>query len=270
MGRLRGFIWLLAGLIVAILAAVIAFVTLNRATVQRAGEVPLPEVQVVVAARTVPVRTLLIGDDVELKDMPVNLVPEGATQEVGQVLGKLTLAELVPGEVILQPRLVDPNLIAGDGRQALVLAQGEVLFALPIDDLMSKAGILKPGDRIDLLFTVEVPVDRQATAAGAIDGGAAATQQEEPATLNVLQNLTIAALVTGAPAGGAQGIAPETQGLLLTVSPQDALVLKYVKDIDGIVDVVVRAPGDDLPADVEPVDVDYLIKRYRIPTETGR
>lgn len=268
MGRLRGFVWLLAGLIVAILAALIAFVTLDRAAVQRAGQVPLPEVQVVVAARTLPVRTLLIGEDVELKDMPVNLVPEGAAQDVGQVLGKITLVELVPGEVILQPRLLDPNVIAPDGRQALVLSEGEVLFALPVNDLMSRAGVLKPGDHIDLLFTIDVPTDRQAAAAGAVGGdGTTGTQEDEPATLNVLQNLVIAALVTGAPA---EGTTPETQGLLLTVNPQDALVLKYVKDIDGIVDVVLRAPGDDLPADAEPVDVDYLIKRYRIPTEVGR
>lgn len=268
MGRFRGFVWLLAGLTVASLAALIAFVTLNRAAIQRAGQTPLPEVPVVVAAHTVPVRTRLSGDDIELKNMPVNLVPEGAAQEREQVLGRLTLAELVPGEVILLPRLTDPNVIAPDGRQALLLAEGEVLFALPVSDLLSRANLLKPGDHIDLLFTIDMPAERQVSAAGAVVGnGATSTQGNEPATLNVLQNLVIAAVVTGA---SDDRTTPQTEGLLLTVSPQEALVLKYVKDIDGIVDVVVRAPGDSLPADVEPVDVDYLIRRYQIPTEIGR
>lgn len=265
MGRLRGVIWLLAGLVVAILAAVVAFVTLNRAATQRADPPKLPEVQVVVATRAVSVRTRLSSEDVEPKSIPVDLVPDGAAQAVGQVLGKITLTELVPGEVILQPRLTDPNVIAPDGRQALVLSEGEVLFALPVSGLISKAGILKPGDHIDLLFTIDVPIGRQYPDAGIGSGESPTTLQEnKPATVNVLRNLVIAAVVADTTTADTTS---ETLGLLLTVSPQDALVLKYVKDIDGIVDIVVRAPNDDLPADVEPVDSDYLIRRYRIPKE---
>jgi pilus assembly protein CpaB len=265
MGRLRGVIWLLAGLVVAILAAVVAFVTLNRAAMQRADQSILPEIQVVVAARAVSVRTRLSSEDVEPKGIPVDLVPDGAAQAVGQVVGKVTLTELVPGEVILQTRLTDPNVIAPDGRQALVLSEGEVLFALPVSGLISKAGILKPGDHIDLLFTIDVPIGIQYPEAGS--GESPTTLQEnKPATVSVLRNLVIAAVVTDTATGENPS---ETQGVLLTVSPQDALVLKYVKDIDGIVDIVVRAPSDDLPTDVEPVDSDYLIRRYRIPKENG-
>ena len=54
------------------------------------------------------------------------------------------------------------------------------------------------------------------------------------------------------------------------MSPQDALVLKYVKDAGGILDIVLRAPGAEQPFDVEPVDVDYILNRYQIPTEVGR
>jgi hypothetical protein len=57
---------------------------------------------------------------------------------------------------------------------------------------------------------------------------------------------------------------------MLAISSQDALVLKYVKDTDGVLDMVLRAPGAEQPAAAEPVDVDYLIRRYRIPTEVGR
>ena len=34
-------------------------------------------------------------------------------------------------------------------------------------------------------------------------------------------------------------------------------------------DIVVRAPGNESPSEAEPVDLEYIINRYRIPT-TGR
>ena len=78
-----------------------------------------------------------------------------------------------------------------------------------------------------------------------------------------MQNVSIAAVVK-ADEGGAPS------ALLLTISPQDALVLKYVKDAGGIVDIVLRAPGVDRPFEVDPVDVDYVLNRYQMPIEIGR
>ena len=47
-------------------------------------------------------------------------------------------------------------------------------------------------------------------------------------------------------------------------------MLKYVKDAGGTLDMVLRAPGAEQPAEADPVDVDYVIKRYKLPTEVGR
>jgi hypothetical protein len=58
--------------------------------------------------------------------------------------------------------------------------------------------------------------------------------------------------------------------LLVTLAPQDALTLKYLIDAGGGIDIVLRAPGVERPFDVAPVDIDYLINRYSIPTGPGR
>jgi len=262
MGRMRGCLWLTAGLLVALLAGVVAYVTLSRATA--AGQAPAegaqpasPTVEVVVAARAVAVRTALTNDDLATKQLPVEAVPEGAVSAIEDALAKITLVDLYPGEVILSQRLVDPNEVTGDGRYALVIAEDQVLMAFPAGDLMSQSNVLKPGDQVDLLFTMNLPTDRGAAAPG---GG---TGEEEPFTFNLMQNVSIAAIVTAGEGGG-------PQALLLTISPQDALVLKYVKDNGGIVDIVLRAPGVDRPFEVEPVDVDYVLNRYQIPIEAGR
>ena len=84
----------------------------------------------------------------------------------------------------------------------------------------------------------------------------------------VLENVTIAQIVRDTTTGGQEG--SNIQALLMTVDPQDALQLKFAKDAGGIVDIVLRAPGVEGPFDTEPVDVDYMINRYRIPTWSGQ
>jgi hypothetical protein len=56
---------------------------------------------------------------------------------------------------------------------------------------------------------------------------------------------------------------------LLTVDPQDALVLKYVTDVGGTMDILLRAPGVEGEFETFPVDLDYLINRYRTTEEAA-
>jgi len=258
MGRLRGFLWLVAGLVVALLAGLIAFITLTRATAKAATSQPESKAQVpvVVAARAVAVRSLLVAEDLALKELPADSVPEGAIQKMEEALGKVTTVDLYAGEALLMQRLVDPDIAPQEGRMALIVADEQVLMAFPADDLMSKAELLKPGDHVDLLFSVNFrPLD---------DSGDSKSQQEEQlSTFSVLQNVTVAAIIQEAkPSGGSQARLPEA--ILLAVSPQDALILKFLKDAGGIPDLVLRAPGVEHTFPTEPVDANYITNRYRI------
>ena len=275
-GRLRGCLWLTAGLIVALLAGFIGFATLSQATAQRSGETAeLPEVTVVVAARAVTVRSPLADADVQLKKVPVDSAPEGAVQQTQDAIGKLTLVDLYPGEILLTQRLADPNVASGDGRLAVVVNGEDVLMAMPAGDLMSSTGVLKPGDHVDILFSLDFSVD-QAPAAVSTTGEAAAGgvvvaagQDERQVTFDSLQNGVVSAIVAAPVTDGATD-RQTPAALLLTVSPQDALVLKYIKDAGGVMDLVVRAPGTEGPFTSEPVDETYLKNRYQVPALTGR
>jgi pilus assembly protein CpaB len=272
---------LVAGLVVALLAGAVAFITLQRATALRAGQETAagPRVPVVVAVRSIEVRSMLTAEDVEIVEVAVDSAPEGAVRDLESAIGKITMVDLYLGEVLLAQRLVDPDIITGDGRLALLVAEDEVLMAFPVHDLMSAVGILKPGDQVDFLFSLDFPPNRgleflaeaedtEEAETGQAQRTQTTTGEEEQATFTLLQNLTVAAIVIGkSPTGGDTG-APEA--ILLTVSPQDALLLKYAKDANGVADIVLRAPGVDRPFATEPVDVDYMINRYGIPTEVGR
>jgi pilus assembly protein CpaB len=257
-------LWLTAGLVVAVLAGAVAFITLQQTSGPAGdGADRGPRVPVVVAVSNVEVRSALTADNVQQRELAVNAVPEGAISDVSEAVGKITLVDLYPGEVILAQRLVDPNIITGDGRFALVVAEDQVLMAVAPTDLMSRMALLKPGDQVDILFSLDFPTrEAVATLPGTIQlpeaivgaGG----EQEEQVTFHLLENLTIAQIV------GEEGAAPSA--LLLTIDPQDALVLKYAVDAGGIQDITLRAPGVEQPWDTEPVDIDFLINRYRIPT----
>jgi pilus assembly protein CpaB len=255
-------LWLTAGVVVAILAGVVAFLVLSRAAGQQPAGMPGAAgrtVPVVVAVQAVPVGTQLTAEMLQVRQIPVESTAEGAVGAIADAAGKVTMVDLYPGEIVLAQRLADPNVISGDGRMALVLSEGQVLMAIPANDLMSKVGVLKAGDHVDLLFSLTFPD----TTAGA-EGG-----EEQLMTFNLLQNVTIAALVAGqtTTGGTAQG---NPEALLLTIDPQDALVLKNVKDAGGTMDIVLRAPGDTGPYETNPVDDDFLINRYKIPTGLGR
>ena len=275
MARMRGFLWLMAGLIMALMAGFVAYQSLSRVTTapeqDESGFGPM--VQVVVAERAVAIRTALSAEDLSVHDVPVASAPEGAARSIDDVVGKLTLVDLYPGEALLLQRLVEPNLSAANGRTSLVMVEDQVLVAVPAQDLMGKIGVLKRGDHVDIHFSLPFPANR--------GPGNAGDNDDEQATFGLLQNLIVADFVGGevaargvteglAGAEGGEASMVNPQAILLTVNAQDSLVLKYLIDAGGTLDLVLRSPGMERPFDTDPVDVDYLIDRYDIPTQVGR
>ncbi|MBK8050322.1 MAG: Flp pilus assembly protein CpaB [Anaerolineales bacterium] len=271
MARLRGFVWLAAGVVLALLAGLVAYTTLSRVTQTPTGPDSSPRITVIAANRNIPLRTVLTLEDVREIELPADVVPEGALRSSDGAVGRLTMNPLYPGEAILEQELVDPNVKSPDGRKALYLLEDEVLMAIPAQDLLSRLGILKAGDHVDLLFTLSFPENRGI-------GASSGEDKDQPATFALLQNVTVVGLAGGVPApnGGDSGSDAETQeasapdAVLLTIAPQDALTLKYAIDAGGTIDIVMRAPGVERPFVTDPVDIDYLVNRYRIPTGSGR
>ncbi|MFQ5937127.1 MAG: hypothetical protein ACE5LB_12050, partial [Acidiferrobacterales bacterium] len=58
------------------------------------------------------------------------------------------------------------------------------------------------------------------------------------------------------------GVSPKA--FLLALDPQDALVLKHIKDIGGIIDIVLRAPTATVRFELSPVMADYLRDRFEL------
>lgn len=259
---------MLAGLMLAGLAGVIAFSTLSQAaaTPQAVTAAVVPQVKVVVAARVVAVRSALTADDLQVKEVPAAAVPEDAVTDTDAALGKITTADLYAGEILVTQRLLDPTTTTADGRLALIMAEDQVLLAIPAQDLMSRIKILKAGDQVDVLFSGLFPTTREA---GTTDSSTTnSTTEGEQMTFTLLENVTVAAITTDDGAVNSAG-SGTTEAVLVTVPPQDALAVKYMIDVGGTIDLVLRAPGANRRFDTSPIDLDYMINRYNLPIAVG-
>ncbi len=255
MKKRSGCIWIGAGAVLALLAGVVAFYAIMQGTsAQVSTPVPeSPKVKVVVASRVMGVRELIQSGDVETRSAPVDIVPESALRSMDEAIGWLTIAPLAPGQMVLSGQLISPTIKGASA--AFVMDKSKVAMAFPADDLMTRNSLLQPGDHVDVLFSLAVEAPDQS--------------KGELVTFNALQNLEIAALVrpsdleskakSEAGIKGAQPLA-----IVFAVTPQDALVLKYLKDMGGTVDIVLRAPDAKEQFAVQPIHMDYLADRYQL------
>jgi pilus assembly protein CpaB len=253
MKKRSGFIWLSTGVIFALIAGALAFVFILRMSKVETAVAQTPDVEVVFATRFLEVRQLIGSSDVEVRTAPADVVPENAIRDPREVVGQLTLVSLSPGEMILRTNVISPT-IAG-AHVAYTMDEDQVAMAFPAEDLMSSNYLLQAGDHVDVLFSVEVTVQDE--------------DEGELITFNALQNLEVAAVIK--PRGldtntsvntGLRDTRPEA--IVFALDPQDALVLKHLKDIGGMVDIVLRAPEAEGRFRTQPVHEDYLIDRYEL------
>lgn len=251
MKKRSGYIWIAAGAILAVLAGVLAFMAIMRAASTKVAPAvqEAPKVKVVVAARAMGVRELILAGDVEVRTAPADIVPENAVRSTEEAVGWVTMSPLAAGEMIMATQLVSPTIKGG--AVAYTMDRGKVALAFPAEDLMSRNNLLQPGDHVDVLFSIPVQTKDQTTS--------------NLVTFDALQNLEIAAVVQTRDLGTQGGAtAAQPMAIVFALDPQDALVLKYLRDMGGTVDIVLRAPEVKERFSVQPVHMDYLSDRYQI------
>lgn len=244
------------------MAGVLIFVTLLRVA-QAPKQVEEPQlVPVVVAARSIALHTVIGPDDLTVRQVPPETVPEGAYADPTQVLGLLTTTDIQRDEIVLQRRLLSPDYVGP--RAAFVMDPNRLLVAIPAVDLLSSLGIVRPGDHVDLMITMDFSKTKRDIWAGFN-------------TLTIIQNQQVAAVIYeggGQPEGSSSdpptGGRGAPQALLLAMDPQDALTVKYFRDSGASLDVGLRSPGAEGEFDVVPVDGDYVLQRFDIRWETVR
>ncbi len=269
MSRASGCLWLVVGLILALVAGGIAYITLQRATATPTAGGPVDVAPVVVAARQVQAGAVLAAADLTMQTVPVNILPSGTLSDTIVAAGMVTMVPLNTGEFLLVHHLIKPDITGKN--LGFTLAEDKVAIAMPADDLLSKGQLVETGSRVDIYYSLQV----SESADGQAGGGT-----PKQVTFGTLQGVIVVSILRS---GGAEpaksdanalgvgaGAAPVVNlgvpyAYILALDAQDALVLKYLRDAGAIMDLAVRNVADESEHATQPVDLPYLIDKYQLP-----
>lgn len=267
-----GIFWWISTLVLAGVAGLLTFQLLSstapvaaEGTPEAQGETQL----VVVAATNIPFRRSISESELVVRRFPIESVPNGVALTTEQVIGKMSVVDIVAGEPIIIQQLVTPDIVTA--QLALSIPSGKAVLAVPTGSELISNRLVRPGDHIDLLGSFEIDMETSTD-----------TMLESVA---LMQNLEVHAIILPVTLkNGSQSSKPATeeeeietsgvfhtvnqtgQSILLAVDTQDALVVRHVLDSGGVVDLILRAPADESLVETVPVDQNYLADRYRIGT----
>jgi Flp pilus assembly protein CpaB len=275
----RSWLWFIASAILAVLAGVLAIAVLNWAASRDTGAPPANKQPVVVARNPIAANSILRADNVTVEERQE--IPSGAAVRVQDVLGLMTLRDIAGGEVILMQDVASVGLTTGISETRnlpMLLGDDKIAVALPADDILSKWGAVLPGDHVDVLFTIDViletpmnPADIVTTEEGQAYQSLERDQSLDNVSVLTLQDLQVLQILeeplpdqTQQGQQQTQSTQPRQRALILKINPQDAVVLKYLIDSVGTIDLALRSPSNSTLFDVQPVNINYLVLRYGI------
>lgn len=214
---------------------------------EKARLVPRQEtVQVVVARADLRGGDVVSADTMAVRDIPKDFVPSSAIrpERFEALVGSRLSASMRGGEPLLAG-LVDGGEVSTFSSK---VRAGIRALTIAVDEINSLSGMLQPGDRIDLLWSIK---PSQAAP------GAAGPRAELTAPL--MQDLLVLATGRQVRPAGPDGAAPRSfTAITVEVSPDQAQKL-VVAQRNGKLTATLRNPNDRAPAERKSMDIDALL-----------
>ncbi len=248
MPRRRGLILVLLGLVLALGTGALVFMLLRNAAPvitpnnAQLPPTPVPTKRLPVAARLLEAGTVISETDIEIQEFPIDTPAVGVISDTTELVGEQVLESVQPGAVFRATALRGTD----GGPLSNAIAPARVVIAFPAGDLLSQTRVITPGDRIDLLLTLDM-VDTT---------GAGGETRTGKATNFTVQNINVLRVVRDQPTEENQN--PVPSALLLELEPQDAVRVKFVKDNGGVIDFALRSRLDTEEFDVDAYNLDNL------------
>ncbi|MDR2128325.1 MAG: Flp pilus assembly protein CpaB [Burkholderiaceae bacterium] len=229
--------WLL--LAAAIALGILAFFLSNSVISRRMAQVEAElkagrtTVEVVVASRDLGPGDIINSNSAAVRAFPKEFLHESAlsSAEFSKIDGEALLIGVRAGEPILPVYTVT----RGGAYFSGAVKEGRRALTIQVDDLSSIAGMVRPGDRVDLIMTAKPP---QTAGSGALVKGGGL----ERYTFPLLSGVEV--LATGRAQRGTGGAGESFSTITLNVSPQEANAIIAAK-ADAVVTAVLRSPKDE-------------------------
>ncbi len=232
---LRGIVFLT----IALAAALSAAVLLTRYMDARVAAARVPTTKIVVADVDIPVATPIKAEWLKAIDWPAAARPDGAVSDPAAIVSQVAVVPIGRGEPVLPTKLA----AGGSARSGLatLVPEGMRAVAVKVDDVVGVAGFIHPGDRVDVLVTMQP------------------TQSSPFVSKVVLQNIKVLAVGKDIELRGkdAQEAHPVTVATLMVTSEEsERLALSTDK---GHILLALRGIGDEELADTRGVTPPVLL-----------
>jgi len=223
-------------LTVAIAVATIASWSIYKA-VERIPErqVEVASVFTVVAARPIPIGTLLTPDDVKVVAWPARSQMAGALSDVKVAINRGVIAPLQENEPVTESKLAPVGV--GGGLPPSI-PSGMRAISIKVNEVVGVAGFVVPGTRVDLVVTV--------------------TRAQDSMSRVVVSNVQVLSAGTKIEQGKKAGDPIPSSVVTLMVTPEDAERIALASN-EGKIILTLRNPLDILPTDTRGVHMAGLM-----------
>lgn len=235
---------MIAAVVAAAVAAFANYAYLQ--SVQERADKGAKVLQVFVVSKNIPKalpgENALQEEYVKSDEIPQRFRPATAITDVATIRGKVALSDLSVGQVVVDGMFVDPKIAQITFSQRI--KAGEVAITVQVDQVRGVAGLLVPGDKVNILVK---------------DGGA---------ERYLFQNVRIIAIGTSAaPEAGeaAAAVNPGSGLITFSVPPLAAAKIALAASSDLYLTLV---PTDNQPEGVPPVDPGNLFSGPLTPYTT--
>jgi len=264
----RGLLIVAVAVVAALAAGVIVYSAIANVPEQAAQpQSPLPAVtaapakMVVVAVLDIQPNTVITSSMLTTASFPADLVPSDTITDTNEIVGVTPRSKVYAGQMLFKRQFVSGTTRTG---LSASIPKDKVLVAFPSTDILNSTGALRAGDHVDILLSLPISGTTR------LDGGAQTGSQIAGAARSLvaqttLQNIEVYSVGRVVPPDQANSEDSGAGGRIISflVDPQEALILKYIKDSGGIIDLIVRSLDATQVNATDPVNVDYLVDLYK-------
>lgn len=213
-------------------------------------------IDAIFAKADIPEGSIISEDMLFTKPTPRESLPAGAATSLARVLDRAAVVN------IKKDALIYVDMIGWPATRETTLAAktpvGKRAITVPVDNISSLVGMLKPGDYVDVISLILLPT--------MIDG----KQSAQPATVPLFQNVLVLAVGSQMGAVAQEGAGPRRRAaeearqesaplITLALSPEEANLLSFVQE-QGKIRLVLRSRGDAATETIPPASWDTLLK----------
>lgn len=214
--------------------------------------------QAALEAEYEPVRALVAKSDMRKGDLlgysnlAVRSVPAGYVHadaiepdDAESLIGHRLVHPVNSGETVLLSHISE---VRGAGFSTLI-KNGLRALTFQVDVVSSLSGLLRPGDRIDLLATVR--------------------DRNETVTFTLMDNVQVIATGKKVDEFEREDASGRFQTISLLVGPEDAARIVQAREV-GELTVTLRSPGDSAAVSKKRINLDSLLGRTKAPAKPRR